>query len=266
MAYGSGYSQGIGMNYNPLQNSPQGQGLPVSSQAGVSGGISGIGYTGPSQAQQQQGAAALGHEAQMGGLPSWAQDYIGTNEIQKSDPNFSYGKVQDFQRQSLQGYQGLQNKYGQEALQNPYWKQQGYKAEGFDPFQDSMINQYNYSWDPKQRSVTAQQQNVNAFTGQGIGGPTTNYNFKAPSRYRVSPTDPSKSYASASDDWLNDYHSKWNSYMDQVKQLGVNVGDTGYYYGGTKPGQPSSHQYQTSSSYVPFSAPQSKVSNYGYGY
>ena len=258
MAYGSGYSQGIGMNYNPLQNSPQGQGLPVSSQAGVSGGISGIGYTGPSQAQQQQGAAALGHEAQMGGLPSWAQDYIGTNEIQKSDPNFSYGKVQDFQRQSLQGYQGLQNKYGQEALQNPYWKQQGYKAEGFDPFQDSMINQYNYSWDPKQRSVTAQQQNVNAFTGQGIGAPTTAYNFNAPSRGPVSPTDPSTSYLGT---------PKVNSYMDQVKQLGVNVpGGQGYYYSGTKRGQAPTHQYKTSSSYVPFSAPQSEVSNYGYGY
>lgn len=237
MIYGSGYNNGYGMNYNPLSLSPQGSGIPLNGGPGYNSGISGIGYTGPNQQQQQQGVSGLGLNAQIGQMPDWAQQYIEKNAIQKGDANYSQGKVEDFQRQSAQGYQGLAQKYGQDVMQNPYFMQQGVQAQGFNPFQNATIDNYQYSYDPTRNGITAQNTQMNAFTGEALGGPkATDYFYGAPQSSQFGPMA-GKMGNSQYDSNDPAYLSAYNSWVDKAKSLGAILPtNIGYYKGGAQGG------------------------------
>lgn len=237
MIYGSGYNQGIGMGYNPLVVSPQGSGIPLNGGPGYNSGISGIGYTGPSSQQAQQGVGQQGLNTQLGQMPDWAQQYIDKNAIQKSDENYSQGKVEDFQRQSAQGYQALAQKYGQDVMQNPYFMQQGVQAQGFNPFQDATIDSYKYSYDPIRNGIIAQDTQMNAFTGAAMGGPkATDYFYGAPQSNQYGPMA-GKMGNNQYDSNDPAYLSAYNAWVDKAKSLGAILPtNIGYYKGGAQGG------------------------------
>lgn len=230
MIYGSGYNQGIGTNYSPLQTSPQGSGIPAYGNPQYSGGISNIAYTGPSQQQQQQGVAGPSANSQLDALPDWAQQYIGKNTIQSTDPNYSQGKVNDYQRQSTQDYQGLAQKYGQDALQNPYFMQQGIDPSSFNPLQDGSVDSYQYNWDPTRQGIGSTDTQLNAFTGKAMGDPTASSYFLQAPRLGNMNLQNSFNANSGNKNQMANYLGQHNYFLDMAKQLGVQLpGDVGGY-------------------------------------
>lgn len=135
--YGSGYSSGIGQNFNPIVSSPQAGAIPTSggyynAQASMPG------PTADSKAMQGSnvadkiqtpalgsllnggGQGAINEQQKMAGLPSWASDYIqgragaqgnmGQNQLGQN--NFSSGQLNDAYYSSAPTLGGIYSQYG----------------------------------------------------------------------------------------------------------------------------------------------------------